>query len=540
VTGRGAALHARPIPAAAHPPAGAPRGRAPAALLLAGVLAWSLADSGAFGGGVFNPGGLPVVGRFLAAAAAPDLTAGYLAEVGRGTAVTLAYAVLGTVLSVLLGLLGACLAARRWRGPAAWAGVRAGLAVPRGLHEALWGLMFVTVLGPDPLAAVLAIAVPFGAVTAKVYADLLDEAPSGPYEALRAAGATRLGAACYALLPYTAADMMSYALYRLDCAVRSAVVLGVVGAGGVGLLLDNAFQDLSYARMWTCLYALLALCAAGDLLSRVLRRRLTARGSLAGGLLAAVLLAAAASAWAWLHLGADAGALVTAQARDEAGYLARAVWPPALPDGGWAALLHAARETMQMSVLALALATVAAVLVAPFAAGSRSPAGARRPAGRLVRAAVRTGLLCARVVPAAVWALLLLFVLHPGPLPGAVALAVYNVGVLGRLTAEVVEDLDPGPERALRSAGAGPAAAYAYAVLPRALPRFLAYAVYRWEVAVRETVIVGLVGAGGLGYLLAGQLAAFDWPGVAGTLLTLVALTAMVDLVGSAARRACR
>jgi phosphonate transport system permease protein len=64
--------------------------------------------------------------------------------------------------------------------------------------------------------------------------------------------------------------------------------------------------------------------------------------------------------------------------------------------------------------------------------------------------------------------------------------------------------------------------------------------VYRWEVAVRETVVVGLVGAGGLGYLLAGQLAAFDWPAVATTLLTLIALTCAVDLVGAAARRAWR
>ncbi|MDP9453816.1 MAG: ABC transporter permease subunit, partial [Actinomycetota bacterium] len=130
-----------------------------------------------------------------------------------------------------------------------------------------------------------------------------------------------------------------------------------------------------------------------------------------------------------------------------------------------------------------------------------------------------------RAIPPPVGALLLVFVLFPGPLPGALALGVYNFGILGRLMAEVVENLDPRPVRALRSQGAGAAQSFAYGALPRTLPRFAAYGLYRWEVTIRETVVVGLVGAGGLGSLLALQLAAFDYQAVTATLVALVTLT---------------
>ena len=104
-----------------------------------------------------------------------------------------------------------------------------------------------------------------------------------------------------------------------------------------------------------------------------------------------------------------------------------------------------------------------------------------------------------RAVPAPIWALMLLFVLFPGILPGALALAIYNMGVLGRLMAEVTENLDDRPAQAIRGLGAGRGSVFLYGTAPTAAPRYTGYSLYRWELAIRETVIVGLVGAGGLG-----------------------------------------
>ncbi len=138
------------------------------------------------------------------------------------------------------------------------------------------------------------------------------------------------------------------------------------------------------------------------------------------------------------------------------------------------------------------------------------------------------------------WALLVLFVMFPGPLPGAVALGIYNFGILGRLMAEVVENLDPAPGAALRALGARPASVFAYATLPLSVARFAAYSLYRWEVAVRETVVVGVVGAGGLGRLLEQQRAAFNYRGMLATVVALIAVSVLVDLVSAAARRSLR
>jgi phosphonate transport system permease protein len=106
--------------------------------------------------------------------------------------------------------------------------------------------------------------------------------------------------------------------------------------------------------------------------------------------------------------------------------------------------------------------------------------------------------------------------------------------------AEVVENIDPRPQDALAQLGAPRFSALAYATLPQSVTRFTAYALYRWEVALRETVIVGVVGAGGLGRLLEQQRAAFDYAGMLGTVLALIVLSLVIDWLSAAARRSLR
>jgi phosphonate transport system permease protein len=187
-----------------------------------------------------------------------------------------------------------------------------------------------------------------------------------------------------------------------------------------------------------------------------------------------------------------------------------------------------------MSVLAIAFATAGAVALAGLSARPPSARLPRRFTGALVRAA----LLLLRAVPPPVWALVLLFVLLPGVLPGALALGVYTLGVLGRLVGEAVEESDRRPREALRAAGAPPAAAWLYGTVPTLAGPVLALACYRWEVAIRDTVLVGLLGAGGIGVLLSAATASFDWPAVATVLAAIVLLSLAVDLVSERARAA--
>jgi phosphonate transport system permease protein len=509
------------------------------------VVLWSLAGAGLFTGDVVNPAGRAQFGRFAGAALSPTLDPAFLRVLASSALITVAYAVLGAALAVLLGALGAVLVARTtWgRRRLGWALARGALAVPRGLHEAVWGLLLVNVLGLDPWVGVLAIGLPYGAVTAKVFADLLDEVPRGSSDALLAAGAGRVAAVLYGLLPPASGGLLSYAFYRLECAVRSAVVLGLIGAGGLGYQLSLSFSSLRWEQVWSCVYALAALCLLADVGGRAVRRRLAAprtpgdRLARDRVLTAAVCTTLALVAWSWWYLAISPATLFADRTRQQVAYVLGAAWPPDTDGGLLRDLGTAAVDTVQMSVIAIALATLGAVALAGVAA---HPAGSAGPGRRVTGAAVRVALLLLRAVPPPVWALVVLFVLLPGVLPGAVALGVYTLGVLGRLAAEATEELDPRPRVALAALGAGPAAGWLYGVLPPATGPVLAFAFYRWEVAIRDSVLVGLLGAGGLGALLASRVGAFDWAAVTTTLVALVLLTLAVDLVSARARAALR
>jgi phosphonate transport system permease protein len=498
-----------------------------------------------FSGPVLNPAGLRQFGRFAAAAFSPAHDAEFLGVLLEATLVTVAYAALGAALAVVLGALGAVAVARTtWgRRRAGWTTVRALLAVPRGLHEAVWGLLLVNLLGLDPWVGVLAIGLPYGAVTAKVFADLLDEVPRGGYEALLAAGAGRGAAALYGLLPPAAGGLFSYSFYRLECAIRSAVVLGLIGAGGLGYQLALSFASLRWEQVWAAVYALAALCVLADVAGRAVRRRVAqprAAGPAGpprdGVLTAAGLGSLALVAWSWWFLALAPATLTAARTLDQLGYVLGAAWPPATDRDLLSSIGSAAVDTVQMSVVAIAVATAGAVAVSGVAA--------RRPGVGPVRwlagVAVRLALLLLRAVPPPVWALVALFVLLPGVLPGALALGVYTLGVLGRLVAEASEEVDLRPRAALRASGAPPLGGWLYGVLPALAGPVLALALYRWEVAIRDTVLVGLLGAGGIGVLLSGRIAAFDWAAVSTVLAAIVLLTLAVDLVSERARSALR
>jgi phosphonate transport system permease protein len=241
--------------------------------------------------------------------------------------------------------------------------------------------------------------------------------------------------------------------------------------------------------------------------------------------------------WSGWYLALSPASLVSERTAAQLAHVLGAAWPPATDGDLLRTIGVLAVDTVQMSVIAIAVALLGAVLLAGPAA---RPGGRPGPGRRVVGALVRGGLLLLRAVPPPVWALVLLFVLLPGVLPGALALGVYTLGVLGRLAAEATEELDPRPRAALTALGARPAAAWLYGVVPLAAGPVLAYALYRWEVAIRDTVLVGLLGAGGLGALLASELATFDWAAATTVLAAVVVLTWLVDLVSDRARAALR
>ncbi|NOX61128.1 MAG: ABC transporter permease subunit [Chloroflexi bacterium] len=551
--------------------------------LFAGAVVWALNLAGAFSEEIFNPGGFAQLQAFFVAALHPQRDLEFLGIALHATLVTLAYAVGGAALSLLLGFVGGVFTSEVWweaiwpygarfgghRGP--WLIMRAGLAIPRGVHEIVWGLIFINIIGLDPLSAILAIAIPFGAITAKVFSEILDETPREPFLALRNGGAPTSHAFLYTLLPQASRDLIAYGFYRLDCAVRAATVLGIIGAGGLGFQIFVSLKTLKFEQIWTFLYALFLLNGAFDLWSGMVRRRLgssmtcsvrchaskpdwrlvnnapSPRKDLAlrGSMIALALLIP----FSFWYVAPDVSKLFSPRTFEQLRYMVALAFPP---DFGAQSLTHwleLAGITVGMSVLALAFAGLWGLLLSfpaarnfllpgGLAAGARGNGGWAHRVGALVAFSfTRFFLLTARSIPPPIWALLLLFVMFPGILPGALALGLYTVGVLGRLMAEVIENLDERPVFALKVGGASKSQAFLYGVLPAAAPRFLAYLLYRWEEIMRATVMIGLVGAGGLGRLLVEQLIAFDGQAALATLIIFGLLSLAVDMLSSMARR---
>ncbi len=460
--------------------------------------------------------------------------------------------------------------ARAARGP--WLFIRGFLAALRAIHELIWGLIFVNIFGLDPLTAVLAIALPFGAVIGKVFSEILDETPREPFTALRNSGVAPLQAFAYTLLPQALPDLIAYSFYRFECAIRAAAVLGIIGAGGLGFEIFLSLQTLKYNEIWTLLFALFALNALADFWSGALRRRIgkgvtCSTGECAefdvqenlqtapdarqdpvvrGSLLAGALLVP----FSFWFVKADFGLLLSLRTfRNLADFWEAFSHPTfnAIPLETW---VTRSLETLAMSLLAVAAAAVLGLALAfPAANNFLLPGGLftkpnasslRKFWGWTVLLGSRFFLLVARSIPPPIWALLFLFIIFPGILPGAMALGLYTLGVLGRLMAEVIENLDSRPLEALRSGGANAGQVFSYGVLPMTTPRYLGYLLYRWEENIRATVVVGLVGAGGLGILLREQLSSFDFGGVALTLGAFVILTFAVDMISAQVRKSFR
>ena len=255
-------------------------------MLTAAVLLWPLFVATEFRpSALLAPESLRVSGAFLASFFPPVLAPDFLAMVARETWRTVAIATAGIVLALVVAVPMAllvthtlsisALSGRMARGPF-WLrqGVRWLLVLLRSVPELVWALVFVRVVGLGATPGVLAIALTYGGMLGKVYAEILESGEAHATQTLLRNGASRLQAFCYGLLPTNAAELTSYTVYRWECAIRSSVVLGFVGAGGLGQQLDNSMKMFNGGEVATMLLVFMLLVGLADRVSAGLRKAL--------------------------------------------------------------------------------------------------------------------------------------------------------------------------------------------------------------------------------------------------------------------------
>ncbi len=235
---------------------------------------------------LFEAGNLRVMGDFLAGFLPPVTSAEFLGLLLKATLQTLAMASAGIALALVLAVPLAFVMTESMSisriGPGRGRGfgrvvrgaARLLLLLLRAIPEVVWALVLVRALGLGPGAGVLAIAITYGGMLGKVYAEILESSDTRPARALLEAGSGRIAALLYGLLPGAAQELASYTVYRWECAVRASVVMGFVGAGGLGQLMDQSMKMLNGGEASTILLTFLLLVLLADFLSAALRRLL--------------------------------------------------------------------------------------------------------------------------------------------------------------------------------------------------------------------------------------------------------------------------
>lgn len=235
---------------------------------------------------LFDSTHIAVLGDFLVQFFPPNLEPEFLGFVLTATIETLAMATAGIALAMLiavpLGLIISYSLSISRIGPRSDHRLAKGvryiarllMLILRGIPEIVWALLLVRVFGLGPIAGVLAIAITYGGMLAKVYSEILESGNTLPARALLLSGSGRITAFLYGLLPSSAQELASYTVYRWECAVRASVVMGFVGAGGLGQLMDQSMKMLNGGEVSTILIVFLGLVLLADYISLLIRKQL--------------------------------------------------------------------------------------------------------------------------------------------------------------------------------------------------------------------------------------------------------------------------
>ncbi|WP_075186151.1 hypothetical protein [Teredinibacter haidensis] len=423
---------------------------------------------------------------------------------GEALLYTLAFAFAAVAISVLTGLLLATLFKHR--------SIRLFCSSIRAVHELFWGLIFMQVFGLSALTGVLAIAVPYTGIFAKVFAEILEQ--QSPLPAQTIAKKSGFSHWFYTLFAQALPQLTTYIRYRFECALRSSTILGFIGLPTLGFYFETAFKQGQYSEAACLLWAFYALIAS---LRFWLHWKLVPIYCIA----AIFLLPESApvnSQYFWQFICHD-------------------IWPRALQEGRWLdaliwynqqiteTLIPATAYTLLLSLIALVLTALFVLLLYPLA--SRILIGRAYMLGHSL-------LLFFRSTPELVLAFVFLLLFGPSALPAILALALHNSGLIAYLIARESEHVK------LRIDAPKGFNLYSYELTPRLYPRIMALLLYRWEVIIRESAILGLLGVTTLGFYVDSAFEEIRYDKALLLVVCAAVLNIAVDSVARKIRQHCQ
>lgn len=501
-------------------------------------------------------------------------------ELARSIAITLSIVLVGTAISALLSIPIAYISARN-TSPRPWL-VPVGRAigvVARAVPDVILAMLFTLLFSLGALPGILAIALHSTGMISKMFADAIEQIDEGPRSAVRATGASRAQEFWSGVFPQVLPSWVATFLHRSDINLRASVLLGYAGVTGLGYDMWLKLQYTDYRHAMPIALVILLLCVAFELVSTLIRSRMleagpvrrgsgarvararTAAGSSpdaaapsvrpAPGDRDAAIAAASHRPWTRDRLAAAGGRLaigvilILAIVGSHAKWLdlvtfwhnvplvAERAWPPSFGPRTWQMVWSALFTTVQIALIATLLSGIMALVLGPLAARNVAPSAA-------VRGLARGVLLVIRAIPELILAIVLIIVSGLGRQAGTIALAIGGLGLLGKLVADSLEETPPGPEIAVRAAGSTRLQVFFAATFRLNIPAFIGHSLYLFDTNLRAATLLGIVGAGGIGYYLIDASRVSRYDQVTALVTVLIALVLVVEGIAVLTRRALR
>lgn len=489
---------------------------------------------------------------------------------------TLWMAVIGTFLAILMSVPLAFMAASNTTPhPTVYAIARGIITFSRAVPDLVFALVFVRALGIGVLPGILALAFHSIGMIAKLLADAIEQADKSPREAVRSVGAGPFQNIITTIVPQIIPAFISISLYRLDINLRSSTVLGLVGAGGVGLLLKKTLGQLDYSNALGVVLVIFIFILLMEVLSAAVRLQILAGENFGGPsnkndssmakllkrmgydpearrerararrdakpnakilppltqerlnmrLYSLLFLALIAIAFISVQLNplelfTSFGSIVEISGR---------LLPPDFITAG-PQIIQGLIETLAIAIVSTVLGSLISIPLGFLAAANVS-------VNRIVYGITRLVLVIIRGIPELILAIIFVAAIGLGPIPGVFALTIGTGGFLAKLVADSVEEIDPTPRQAVTATGATRIQELFTSVLPQVLPALVGQLLYTFDINIRASAILGIVGGGGIGFLLFNSMKVLAFQTTGAIILATFVLVYLIEILAGYVRR---
>ncbi len=450
---------------------------------------------------------------------------------------------------------------------------RAVIVFTRAVPTLVFALVFVRVYGIGVLPGILAIGIHSVGMIAKLLADAIEDIDPGPREGVIATGAGRMQEMVTGIWSQIIPSVISISLYRLEIDFRGAPILGFVGAGGIGLAIRGYQGNLRYPELLGVTFLIVVLVLLMEMLSAITRRAILGselgsasigRGSSSGqavlgvddphsvAMMSPATTGASApsgssapwtrdriklnvAGWGALGLLVGSFTIPDVSIREfftSIGDMPNVFWRLVPKDMTWLTdrVVNDLLETVAIGFASTFLALVVAVPLSFFAAANTAPS-------RMVYRFTRLLALLIRAAPDLVIAVILVAAIGLGPAAGTIALAFGMIGFATKLLADNIEEVPDAPRDGVFATGATRVQEVGTGVTPQVLPSMLGNMLYLFDISLRSSTVLGIVGAGGIGFLLNNAAKTLNFEVMGGIILSIFVIVYSIELLSSWVRR---